>query len=229
MAQKLYLHQELILLALRDDKGTFSAGMFIYAVAGAMVSELLLQEKIAATDDKKQFVSVVDASPLSDPILNELLQKIRESAKPKSLQHWVSSAAHLAKLRHRIAQQLCDMGILKEDEKKILWLFTQKVYPELDGSYEDAIRIKMANVMFHPDAKPDSKTLVLISLAHHTDLLKPNFAPEELRQHKKHIKELANGDILATGATGAAIQAIQTAIMVATIIPAIAATTAATH
>lgn len=229
MAKPLYLHQELMLLAIRDDNGTFSSGMFLYSVGGAMVSELLMQQRIVAGTDKKQFVGVIDKSPTGDALLDELLKKILESRKPKNLQHWVFAAANMPKLKHRVASTLCDLGILRHDEKKVLWLFTKQVYPELDGSYEDAIRNRMAKVMFDETVKPDGRTAVLIALASHGGLLKGNFVPQELRQRKDRVKQLANGDILASGATQSAIQAVQAAIMVAAIIPAITAATTASH
>jgi Golgi phosphoprotein 3 len=229
MVDNLRLHQEILLLALRDDQGTFSGGMYQYSIAGAMVSELLLQERIVANDDKTQTVAVVNEKPTGDPLLDELLGQIVKSTKHKGLQHWVSKAAGIPKLPHRIAEQLCDLGVLRHDEKKILWLFTQQIYPELDGTCEDAIRARMANVMFHEEAKPDAHTLVLIALASCGGLLRANFAPDELHQHKQRIDMLAKGDILATGATQAAIQAVQTAIMIAAIIPVITTTAATSH
>ena len=54
MVKKLLLHHEVMLLAIHDDNGAFSSGMYLYSVAGAMVSELLLQQKIEANDDKNQ-------------------------------------------------------------------------------------------------------------------------------------------------------------------------------
>lgn len=223
--EKLFLHQEVCLLALTDDKGTFSDGMYIYALAGAMVSELLLQERISADSSKQQIVRVVKHGSTGDEILDEVLNMIAESKKPRGLQHWVSKVAVMSKLQHRLAQQLCDLGILRHDEKKVLWLFTRQVYPEVDGSYEDAIRLRMANVMFDTKGVADGPTSVLIALASHAGLMKQNFAPVELRQHADRIKQLASGEFLAAGATQTVIQAVQTAIMVAAIIPAVTVAT----
>ena len=229
MCKKLWLHQEVLLLAIRDDNGSFSGGMYLYSVAGAMVSELLMQQRIVAGLEKKQFVGVIDKTPTGDELLDELLQEILASKKVKGLQHWVFKAANMPKLKHRIADQLCDLGILRHDEKKVLWIFTQQVYPELDGSCENAIRNRMGQVMFDETVKPDGPTAVLIALANHGGLLKSNFALEELRQYKDRIKRLATGDILAAGATQSAIQAVQAAIMVAAIIPAITVATTSSH
>ena len=229
MVQQLGLHQELMLLAIRDDNGTFAGGMYLYAIAGGMISELLLQEKIVASADKHQLVTVKDSASAADPVLNELLEQMSQSRKPRGLQHWVSKAAAIPGLKHRVAGQLCDLGILKPDERKVLWVFTQKVYPEYDGSVEDAIRQRMADVMFDPGTYPDGKTAVLIALASHAGLLNSNFDRQDLRTHRKRIANLAKGEILAAGATQSAIQAMQAAIMMVTIMPAIMVASTSSH
>ncbi len=219
MGKLLRLYQEIMLLAIRDDVGTFSSGMFLYSVAGAMVSELLVQQRLVIDKDEKQSVTVIDCSTTEDEVLDELLSKINSSKKPKNIQHWVNTAANLPKLKHRIASQLCELGILQREEKKFLWVFTNQVYPEVDGTFEDEILERMRKVMFDHQVKPDGRTAALIALSHHADLMRPNFAPEKLRQHKERIKELATGSILASDATKAAIAAAQAAIMVAVMIP----------
>ncbi|MDA7909038.1 GPP34 family phosphoprotein, partial [bacterium] len=192
-----------------------SSGYFLYAIAGTIISELLLLQRIVAGSDKYQIVGVVDRSTTGDEILDEALSLIYASSKPRKMQHWVVKIANLPKLKHRIAQPLCDLGILRHDEKTVLWIFSQQRYPEIDGTYEDNIRRRMADVMFNEDAKPDDRTAVLIAVASHAGLLKANFSPEELRQYKKRIQQLSQGEILATKATLAAIKAMQAAVAIA--------------
>ena len=227
MKKPLPLHQELALLALNDSKGTFEGSMVMYGIGGAILSELILQDKIKVSDTKEQIVSIADACSTSDEVLDEALNMIVESVKPKGLQGWVVSVSGIKELHHRIGVQLCDLGVLKQDERKILWLFTQRIYPELDSSYEDEIRERMAFAMFK--GKPaDERTAVLIAFARSTHVLPGNFARIELTQHQDRIEEIAKGEILASGATNATIAAVQTAIMAATIASSVAATTAAT-
>ena len=225
MRDKLLLHQEIVLLSLNDFKGVFTGSYCTYAAAGAMISELLLQNRISTDNDKKKTVAVISKEPTGDEFLDELLKLMRESGKQRGLQEWVMKAAGIKRLAHRIAEQLSQMGILKHDEKKVLWVFSRQVYPELDGTMEDNIRDQMARVMFDPKAIPDERTAVLIALASHAELLKANFVPEELRQHRARVKQLATGEILASEATQQAIAAVQAAVMVAVMIPAIIATT----
>ena len=131
------------------------------------------------------------------------------------MQHWIAKIASQPKLKHRLAQQLCKLGILRHDEKTVLWVFSQQRYPEIDGTHEDNIRQRMADVMFNEDVKPDDRTAVLIAIAFHAGLLKSNFSPEELRQHKKRIQQLSEGEVLASKATLAAINAMQAAVIIA--------------
>ena len=228
MSNPLMLHQEVVLLALRDDKGTFASGMYLYSVAGSMLSELLLQQRIITNDDKQETVAVIDDSKTGCDILDELLAEIGQSKKHKGLQDWVYHAAQIKELNHRIAESLCDKGILKKEVGKVFFVFSRTIYPELEGSYEDAIRRRMADIMFQKDAKADSRTGVLIALALHGSLLTPNFAPDELSQHKDRIKEIAEGQHLAAGATQAAIEAVQAAMNAALIASTVATTVATT-
>ncbi|MFY9255006.1 MAG: GPP34 family phosphoprotein [Fuerstiella sp.] len=227
MSAQLPLHQQVLLLALNDRTGTFCHGLYLYSVAGAMVSELLLQRRIVRGEGKDGDVSVANMEATGDELLDELLQMIQSSKKPRSLSHWVRQTAGLKDLPHRVAHQLSEKGVVKEDKKKFLWVFTQRIYPEIDGTFEDDIRQRMANIMFDESTVPDGQTAVLIALARHASLLKPNFPAVELQQHKERINSLANGDVLASDATKETIKAVQAAILVATVVPAIVASTMA--
>ena len=49
----LYLHEEIMLLALKDEKGTISSGTYQHAMGGAILAELLLRKHIAVDESKK--------------------------------------------------------------------------------------------------------------------------------------------------------------------------------
>ena len=224
MQKPLSLHQEVMLLSLRDEKGTSVGGFYQYALAGAMLSELLIQQRIICNDDKQQTVAVISEEPLGDELLDELARMILESKKARGLQHWVNQAASIKDLHHRLAQQLCKMGILKHEQDKVLWIFTRQVYPEIDPTCENEIRNRMGEIMFHDDVKPDHRTAILIALASHAGLLSWNFDKALLKEHRKRIDQIANGELLAAGATKGAIEAMQAAIIAATTAATVAAT-----
>ena len=220
---KLLLHHEIMLLALRDDKGTFQSCSYVYAVAGAMLTELVLMKRIGIGSDKLQMLSVLSDKPVGDKLLDELLNKIASSRKPRGLSEWIGQAVAIKNLAHRVAKQLCDMRILRNDEQKILWLFTHQIYPEINPKYEREIKNRMSKLMFGQTTQHDERTTALVSLAKHTGLLSPNFDKQRLKEHKQRIDKVASGDMFAARATTNAVEAMEAALMVATIIPMITA------
>jgi hypothetical protein len=224
----LLLHHEIMLLALRDEEGTVIGAMYPYAIAGAMLSELALQKSITVSDDKKQLVEIaggkLPSNFASSPLLNEVIEMISSSKKPRGATEWVMKIAGLKDLKHRVARELCDLKVLKEGEDKVLWIFPRKIYPEHAAKFEREIKDRMTRLMFGQSTEHDERTTLLVSLAKHAGLLPYNFDKERLKRNKDRIDKVASGDMFAARATKDAIVAVQTAIMVATMVPAIAAT-----
>ncbi len=54
----LYLHEEIMLLALRDEQGTVEYGTnYVYAMCGGILAELLLAGRITVEDNRKKLVN----------------------------------------------------------------------------------------------------------------------------------------------------------------------------
>jgi len=66
----------------------------------------------------------------------------------------------------------------------------------------------------------DPRTVVVLSLAHNSGLLRANFNKKELKARKKRIEKIVNSEV-AGKATKQAIEAMQAAVMVACIMPAV--------
>ena len=224
--ESLRLHEELMLLALKDEEGTIESGtMYQYAIGGAVLAELLLAGRIRLeARRKKQFAEVVDRSSTSEPLLDECLERIAGAKRSGSLQTWVGRLAGLKGLKHRVAQGLCRKGILRADEDKVLLIFTRKIYPELDPEPEQALIARLREAIFTETGNVDARTVVLVSLANAAGLLKPIFGRKNLKARKARIESVVNGDVLGS-ATKEAIQAMQAAVMVACVMPAIMAAT----
>lgn len=227
MENELHLHEEIILLALRDKEGTIDLGVnYQYAIGGAILAELLMKGRISLEQvKKKKFVNVVSKESLYDPLIDECLGKIVHAKRRATLQTWVSRFAGLKKLKHRVAKQLCQRGILREDENKLMLIFKRKIYPELNPEPEKKLIEKLKNAIFTDTDLIDPETVVLISLAKSSDLLKIIFDKKELKKRKERIEKIINGEIVGE-ATKEAIQAMQAAVMVAVFVPTIVASTA---
>ena len=222
----LFLHEEVMLLALRDEEGTIASGtMYQYAIGAAILAELLLNQRIALDESKKnKLVNLISSTPLGEPLIDECLEKIGSAKRRASLQTWVSRFAGVKNLKHRVAQQLCNRGILRATEDKILLLFTRKIYPELNPVPERDLIERLRQAIFTDSRDIDPRTVVLVSLADSTGLLKIVFDKKELKGRKARIKEISNGEITGKAAKEA-IAAMQAAVMVCCVMPAITAAT----
>jgi len=221
----LYFHEEIMLLALRDEKGTIESGtMYQYAIAGAIIAELLLEGRIKLEQrKKKQYAIAHGLSHVGDDLMDECLVKIRDAKKPAQLQDWVIKFAGINKLKHRVAIKLSRKGILRVDEDKVLGLFSRTIYPEINPAPEKELRERLRTAIFSDTDELDARTVVLLALAQQGGLLNVVFEKKELKKRKERIERIANGD-LAGNATKEAIEAIQAAIMVTTVVPVIVST-----
>ncbi|WP_223034395.1 GOLPH3/VPS74 family protein [Hanstruepera marina] len=123
----LNLADKLLLLALDDGKGTFTAQPFAltYGMAGAILLELSLQEQIKIVDKK---VVVNTRSRINYPLLNKYLDVIRNSKKEHSLKYLLQKLGSKQRtIKNEILDKLIASGILVKKEKKVFWVFNNDV------------------------------------------------------------------------------------------------------
>ncbi|MHC4424959.1 MAG: GOLPH3/VPS74 family protein [Planctomycetota bacterium] len=217
----LFLHEEIMLLALRDEQGTIAPGaMYQYAIGAAILAELLLNKRIAVEESgKNKLVNFVSSQSFGEPLIDECLEKFGGAKRRASLQTWVSRFAGVKNLKHRVAQQLCERGILRVAQDKVLMIFTRKIYPEVNPGPERELIGRLRYAIFTDVRDVDPRTVVLVSLASSAGLLKVVFDKKKLKGRKARIDQIVNGEITGKAAKEA-IQAMQAAVMVACIMPA---------
>ena len=119
----LYLYEEVMLLAVRDEEGTFSPGYVEHAVSSAILAEWLLERRIAVDGKtKNKLVDLIDVSQVGDPVMDACLEKFKLAKRRASVSDWVSRLSNLKNLRHQVAEGLCARKILRADEDKVLFL-----------------------------------------------------------------------------------------------------------
>ncbi len=224
----LYLHEELLLLALRDEKGTVEsrAAMYQYAIGGAILTELQLAGAIEIEDGRKPFVNLVARHGMDDPILAEALELVAKAKRRKRASDWVMRFANSKKLKERIAVRLCQRGILKDSEDKVLLIFRRRVFPTIDPGPERLIVERLRRAI-SGGAEVEPRTALLLALANASEMLKIHFEKRELKERKQRIEQITSGEVVGA-ATRRAVQAAQAAA-IAAVTAATAATTAAVH
>ena len=225
MANTIRLYQAVMLLALSEERGTMNGAYVEYATAAALLSELLMHERIAIEADNKNKVLVMDDSTTDDALLDEALGQIKSAKRQRKLQDWVQKLGQLKDLKHKVAQSLADAHIVAAEKEKVLWLFERRVYPELNPEPEQQIREAMRSAVMSDD-EVEPRVAILVALANSAKLLPQVFTKQELKQRKKRIEQLEKGEKVSAAAKQA-VAAIEAAVMVAAIMPAITAASTA--
>lgn len=208
---RLTLYEEVLLLALHDEKGTpFGSTSYSFGMGGAIVSELLFAGRIRLVKWKKtQRVEVVESTPIGDPLLDESLEKVALSRKQKNVVDWLSTFANTKRLRHRVAERLVEKGVLRQVEGRVLWIFPRRTYPLADPEPKRDLVDRLRRTVVDGEL-PDARTLVVLSLAYSTGLLARVLGKRTVKERKDAIKLMIEGDAVG-GAAKAAIQAAQAA------------------
>jgi len=211
----LRFYEEIMLLALRDEKGTVSTEFVAHAIAGAVLADLRSLGRITVDDTKRKLVTVLNADHMGDPVIDACLEKVRKANRRASLSTWINRLATVKKLQHLAAERLCDRGILRADKDKVLLFFTRKIYPEIDPIPEKKIIERLRGAIYDTTDRVDERTLILLSLANGAHLLGDTFGRKEIRKRKKDIKSLLMGEVIGNE-TRKVIEACQVAVIIAT-------------
>jgi SAM-dependent methyltransferase len=212
----LKLHEELLLLALREREGTTMGDAWPTAIGAALLAELVAAGRVALRPDgKKLFVDPADPRPPGEPLLDECLAKVIAATRRAQAAAWIARFSGAKQLKARIAQGLCRQGVLRADERTILLLFKQEIYPEVDPRPEREIRERLRRLIFAETTRRDERTLLLLSLADAVGLLPSLFEKRQFKERRKWVAQLVADEPLGRRVREI-LQARQAAISAAT-------------
>jgi hypothetical protein len=193
----LTLPEELLLLAIQDEKGslvTSSSFAINYGIAGAILLELAFEDYI---EYKEKRIVVRKRAYKENSVFNEALKHIKELPKEKNARYWISRlTAKIKKLRKRILDQLVDKKILYKNERKVLWIFTSTTYPIKDSTPKSEIKTKIREAILH-GKKHDDRTIALIALVNACGFINQIFTKGERKLAKIKIEEIMKKNVIA--------------------------------
>jgi hypothetical protein len=183
------LAEELLLLAYDDQTGkaTGSRIGLDLGMSAAVLVDLALAGRIAYRDG---FLTVVDPSPIGDPIADAVLAKAAADD-PHTPAQWLQRLRH--RLRTRILEDLVSRGIVRDvDETQLEFIHVHR-YPVADRAYEAEIRRRLAEALI-TDSIPDERTAALATLLTATRMEPAlRLPPDEAARAHKRLEEIANG------------------------------------
>jgi len=219
--------EDLLLLLLDDESGEaiVDGTRLPRVLAGAVLLELALDGYVTPAepgeDVRKGRLAVRrDGSP-DDPILARALEVIRAARRPMTPETAIEKLD--TEIRVAVFERVIDRGWVRENRRKILGIFPSTSWPALDESHECDVRRVLEQVLVE-GLDPDPRTAALVSLLSAVDAAARAFPDADRKAIRKRAKEIADGE-WAGAAVRKAVDAINTAIFVAVMVPSMTAVT----
>ena len=193
----MYLYEEMFLLALNDQKGQISNSVntqLHYGLSGAILSDLVLLERINLDDDK-HFI-ILSLNPINDSLLDDALVTISNSAKAHKAGFWVKHMAdNLKKLSRRVGDKLVDNNVLTRENKRYFWVMPSVEYPNSEATAKYWVKqwLREAVLIDNPQNK-NPHALALLGLVRACDMLEFVFTRDELKTANRQIDQLVMQD-----------------------------------
>jgi len=179
METALSLSEKIYLLAIHPQKGGMVSSAFNqlnYAVSGAILLELFLENKIRFEGKKV----ILKDSKSSDPIQKLALDKIGAANTPRNSLRWVTRISYSGRfIRKSIQQSLTQKRWVRVEQKQFLFFRWKKVYL-LDKTRVAGMVAEIENRIFRGTENPEER--YLLSLLLPSGLLRRLFPVREKRK-----------------------------------------------
>lgn len=189
----LTIPEKLFILAIDDDQGaiaSFVKSTLAYGLAGGLLAELALADKIKLVDNR---LRVVDSASMPDPMLHATLATIASEQKPRKLGKWIEMIGNRKTVK-QVAARLAEHGAITVEEKRILWIIPNDVYPQKDASVKYWVKEHLRSIiMAGGQAEPGD--VALLSLLTACDMLRLVFTRDERKAASKKVCAMIKGEI----------------------------------
>jgi hypothetical protein len=189
--QSLTLADEIVVLLLDDEVGDIALSdrpIATIAAVGGVLMELALLGRI---DTTLQDLFIVNETPTGDALLDVFLREIAAESERHSSAWWIDVLAgrhsHLVEL---VLERLATAGILRQEARRFLWVFSRRAYPQVSGREQREAKARLMAVLFK-DELPDPRDTLLLGLANATGVLSRMLSDGELDKASRRIAQVA--------------------------------------
>ena len=192
--------EELLLLLHSDESGYFiptPEWKMSCSLAGSILMDLAIENRI---DTDLETLTLVDATPTGDRMLDFALKEISNEKDAHSPQFWVERIArHADDINETVINRLVKKGIFEADEGGF-WTLSGKVsrsgrYPMVHGRTGEEIKGRIIRVLFD-DEIPDSRDMCIIGLVHNCGGFHAMLEPEEYELAEERIELFADMELI---------------------------------
>ncbi|MFM8363944.1 MAG: GOLPH3/VPS74 family protein, partial [Verrucomicrobiota bacterium] len=176
----------------------------------AILADLEMAGRIATNG---KVVELKDRTPVGNPLLDPWLARIAAEAQTHAIGYWLSVLSdEKPAIEAVVLDHLIERGILKREEKKILWVFGLRRYPTVHNEERVEVRTRLSELI-RSDAEPAHFDATLISLLSGCSLLPSVFSNGELEGRSDRIQSIADSDPVGREVAAASRQMIEALMM----------------
>ena len=200
---------ELLLLLIDDRRGDLipiPEWSLACALAGSLLMDLAMEGRI---DTDPDYLSLLDARPLGDDLLDPVLSEIAQTEAMHPARFWVAHIAERSdEIREGTLARLAARGILEGEEDGSVSLQPSvsrtRRYPSLNQAVREDVQLRVMRVLFSDDI-PDPRDVVIIGLADACGVFERLLSPGEHGEARLRITLLGRMDLIGR-AVGEAIE-----------------------
>ncbi len=207
----LSLSEKFIIIAHQANKGRFFVSDIVlsHGIVGALLLELSLNELVYLNNKKL----VVKSKKTKDVLLNELLDKIGDSSREKTIKTWVRRLNNRSKkYKWSILNSLSDKKIIRIERHKFIGFIPYKLTYFIDNKIRK-ILIESINDTVLKSKKVNTEDVAFLSLIQACKLQKVFCTNRnERKEFNKNLKELLDNNPI-TDAVAKSIKEVQAAVI----------------
>jgi len=182
--------EEVVLLAVDEKTGRVRSTREFgttYALVGAVFFDLALARKI---DTGTEEIQIVDRTPTGNPTLDRVLTRMAARPDLKTVAEWIEEMfLQRDDLESEALKSLTDRGVLRHEQSKLLWVIDIERFPMVDNKPQQHVKLRLANAILGDDI-PDTRDIMLVSIADQCGLLGYVLSDVELENRKDRIRML---------------------------------------
>ena len=192
----LTIPEELYLLAVNETHGDITPTgykSFKVALSGAILMNLALEHRID-TDLEKLMIDKTET--VGDDVLDIAFNDIQLDGTDHSIKYWINKLTDKAdSFKNMILNSLIKKGVLKIEDKKVLWVFSARRYPVIDNAEVKEVKERVRELIFSEEI-PDVQDIVIVSMLFYSGMLDLLLSDEEIDSHIDRIEQIAKMDLI---------------------------------
>ena len=206
--------EEVVLLAVDEKNGRVRSPREFGtadALVGAVFFDLALARKID-TDTEK--IEILDAAPTGNATQDRVLARMSQRPDLTTVRDWIEEMfLQRDDFEGEALQSLIAQGILRHEQSKLLWIIDVERFPMVDNKPQQHVKIRLAQAIL-TDAIPETRDIMLVSIAEHCGLLGYVLSDVELENRRERIRTLCNLETISRK-VGEAILALDKSVRIA--------------